>query len=348
MAQRAKNSPLIEPFGLPESILFGRSQTMAAIRRNLQKVADTNIPILIEGESGTGKEEVCRFVHHQSPWHHGPFVKVNCPAIPPALVESELFGYERDAFTGASPSAAGRAAAGTLFLDEISELDMALQSKLLQVLQEGQLQADGEDGHKVNVRIICSTHRNLRQEVATGGFRQDLYYRISGLVLRLPPLRERLEDLDALVEYFIGLYNERFHCQAPPVSSSTMARMALHNWPGNIRELENLVKRYVVVGTEDVVLSEIGGSTLGGTAPEVDAVEEGLSLSEMTRQAMRLMESRIILNSLRQNQWNRRRTARALKISYRSLLYKLKRSGVAGRRENGSAEAEGRTLGNQS
>ncbi len=334
MAQQAKNSPPLEPSGLPESILFGRSLTMAAIRRNLQKVADTNIPILIEGESGTGKEEICKFVHHRSPGCHGPFVKVCCPAIPPELAESEFFGYERDAFTAADASAAG-----TLFLDEISELDEALQSKLLQVL---------EDGQKVNVRIICSTNRNLRQLVIAGVFRQDLYYRISGLVLRLPPMRERLEDLDQLVEYFVGLYNERFHCQAPPVSSSTMARMALHQWPGNIRELENLVKRYVVVGTEDVMLSEIGGQADGEAAAAPDATEEGPSLSEMTRHALRLMESRIILNTLRENQWNRRRTARALKISYRSLLYKLKRAGVTGRHITGSAEAEGRTLENLS
>jgi two-component system response regulator AtoC len=352
MAQHAKNSPPNAPIGLPESILFGRSETMAAIRRNLRKVADTNIPILIEGESGTGKEEVCRFVHHQSVWGRGPFVKVSCPAIPAALVENELFGYEEGAFSVAYAAESGQAElanTGTLFLDEISELDMILQSKLLQVLEDGQLKVMAtEDGRKGKVRVICATSHNLRQASAKGGFRTELYHRISGLVLRLPPLRERLEDLDSLVEYFVGVYSERFHCRAVPVSSSTVARMALHNWPGNIRELENLVKRYVVVGTEDVILSEIGHPEAGEPAVEADPSEEGQSLHEMTRQAMHLMESRIILNSLRANQWNRKRTARALKISYRSLLYKLKRSGITGRREDGSAVAEGRTLENLS
>lgn len=331
----------------PESILFGKTEAMAAIRRNLLKVADTNIPILIEGESGTGKEVICKYLHQHSVWGQGPFVKVNCPAIPGTLLESELFGYERGAFTGAFGAKAGRvemAESGTLFLDEISELDLSLQSKLLQVLQDGQFQAIGSTvDRKVNVRVICATNRQLLQEVGKERFRRDLYYRITGLVLRLPPLRERLQDLRALAEYFVAQHNQEFQCDAPPISESSLLLMSTHPWTGNIRELENLTKRYVVVGSEEAILSEIGQREFvpGYTALERDPT---VSLGELTRVAMQEMEGRIILDSLRANQWNRKRTARALKISYRSLLYKLKKTGILNRRDTGRVGAEQNTL----
>jgi two-component system response regulator AtoC len=331
----------------PESIIFGRTEAMAAVRRSLLKVADTNIPILIEGESGTGKEIICKYLHQRSVWGRGPFVKVNCPAIPGTLLESELFGYERGAFTGAVGTKAGRvemAESGTLFLDEISELDPSLQSKLLQVLQDGQFQAIGSTvDKKVNVRVICATNRQLHREVAEQRFRQDLYYRITGLVLRLPPLRERLEDLASLAQYFVALHNEQFKCDAPPISESSLLLMSTHPWTGNIRELENLTKRYVVVGTEDAILSEIGhrGMVPGYSGGDADS---SVSLGQLTRTAVREMEGRIILNSLHANQWNRKRTARALKISYRSLLYKLKKAGIQNRRDLGPVQVKNSTL----
>jgi transcriptional regulator with PAS, ATPase and Fis domain len=316
---------------------------MAAVRRSLHKVADTNIPILIEGESGSGKEVICKYLHQHSVWGKGPFVKVSCPALPSSLLENELFGGERGVFTGAF---AQSGTSGTLFLDEVSELDPLLQSKLLQVMQDGQLQATGAlAGKKINIRVICATSRRLQREVAAERFRQDLYYRIAGLELHLSPLRERLEDLEQLAEYFVALYNERFQCAAPPLSDSTLLQMTTHPWTGNIRELENLIKRYVVVGTEQAILSEISQreALSGCSSPERGS---SLSLGQLTRNATRLMESRIILSALRANQWNRRRTARELKISYRSLLYKLKKVENLGREES-SAGAEGRTLGNQ-
>jgi two-component system response regulator AtoC len=343
MTHGATNLHLRNEIMPPEAIIFGKSAAMAAVRRSLLKVADTNIPILIEGESGTGKEVICKYIHQRSVWGRGPFVKVNCPAIPGTLLESELFGYERGAFTGAFGAKAGRvemAESGTLFLDEISELDPSLQSKLLQVLQDGQFQAIGSTvDKKVNVRVICATNRQLQREVAAERFRQDLYYRITGLVLRLPPLRERLEDLASLAEYFVALHNEQFQCDAPPISESSLLLMSTHPWTGNIRELENLTKRYVVVGTEDAILSEIGQRSLvpGYSAVEPDA---SISLGQMTRTALREMEGRIILNALHANQWNRKRTARALKISYRSLLYKVKKAGIQNRRGPGVAGAE--------
>jgi two-component system response regulator AtoC len=332
----------------PESIIFGKTEAMATVRRSLLKVADTNIPILIEGESGTGKEIICKYLHQHSVWGRGPFVKVNCPAIPGTLLESELFGYERGAFTGALRTKAGwveMAERGTLFLDEISELDLSLQSKLLQVLQDGQFKAIGSTtDKKVSVRVICATNRQLHKEVAKEHFRQDLYYRITGMVLRLPPLRERLQDLRALADYFVALHNEQFKCNAPPISESSLRSMSTHPWTGNIRELENLTKRYVVVGNEEAILSEIGQRKIGRYefAPGYAAIEPNstLPLGQLTRAAVRELESKIILDSLRANQWNRKLTARALKVSYRSLLYKLKKAGIENRRGAGSVGAE--------
>lgn len=346
MAQRANYPFTFDELGPPESILFGKSETMAAVRRNLLKVADTNIPILIEGESGTGKELICKYLHQQSSWRDGPFVKVSCPALPGTLLESELFGRECGALAEAFASAAGRvemAMGGTLFLDEISEMDHSLQSKLLQVLQDGQLQTIGStNGKKINVRVICATNRRLQREVAAERFRQDLYYRITGLVLRLPPLRERLEDLEQLAEYFVALYNKRFQCSAPPVSESTLLLMTTHPWTGNIRELENLIKRYVVVGTEEAILGEIAHRDVMPDSSEV-SFSPVFSLGQVTRNATQVMESRIILSALQANQWNRKRTARVLNISYRSLLYKLKKAGIQNRHVE-SAGAEGRAL----
>ena len=320
----------------PESVIFGSTPAMAAIRESLLKVADTNIPVLIEGESGTGKEIICKYIHQLSIWADGPFVKVNCPAIPGTLVESELFGYEKGAFTGAFGAKPGRvemAHCGTLFLDEISELDLPLQSKLLQLLQDGQFSRIGASAEtKVDVRVVCATNRQLQREVTNGRFRQDLYYRITGLILRLPPLRERIGDISMLAEYLIGLHSERYKREVPPLSISTLMLMKTHPWPGNVRELENLMKRYVVLGTEDVITKELNGRTTSHIDLEV-APEGSIALSQVTREAVKDLESKIILSTLQANQWNRKRAARALHISYRSLLYKLKRAGIQSRRD---------------
>jgi two-component system response regulator AtoC len=364
MGQRANHPYACDETVPPESVIFGRSETMAAVRRNLLKVADTDIPILIEGESGTGKEVICKYLHQQSIWGCGPFVKVSCPAIRGTLLECELFGQESGAFTDAFAVGTGRvekASRGTLFLDEVSELDSALQSRLLQALQDGRFRTvSSTAGKKVNVRVICATNRRLQQEVGLEHFRQDLYYRITGLVLRLPPLRERLEDLEQLAEYFVAQYNERFQCSVPPVSESTLMQMTAHPWTGNIRELENLVKRYVVVGTEQAILSEIAHredvsrpalSTPVASSPYLSFCHQSpshLSLGQVTRNATLLMESRMILDALRTHHGNRKLTAHALKISYRSLLYKLKKAGIQNHRQVESAGAEGRKLENQS
>src|SRR5437868_4954001 len=241
----------------PELVIFGRCPNMLAVQHRLEKVAAANIPILIQGESGTGKEIITRLIHELSPWGSGPFVKVNCPAIPGTLIESELFGYERGAFTGAYGAKAGRvemASRGTLFLDEIGELDLDLQSKLLQVLQDGQFCRIGsQEDKRLEARVVCATNRSLEQEIATGTFRQDLFYRINVVSITLPPLRERKGDIPELVNYFLNVYSASFEREALPISAQIMQKLQAYHWPGNIRELENLMKRYVILGSPDVL-----------------------------------------------------------------------------------------------
>src|SRR5499427_4641596 len=256
-------SSLVQSIGEipPESIVFGRSDAMQALRARMDKVAAANVPVLIHGESGTGKDIIARMIHGRSPWKSGPFVKVNCPAIPGTLLESELFGYEKGAFTGAYGTKPGRvemAHRGTLFLDEISELDLALQSKLLQLLQDGQFCRIGaQEDKKVEVRVVCATNRKLEEEIDNGTFRQDLFYRINVVNLALPPLRERRGDIADLTNYFLEYYNRKYNCRAKVLSGELMEVLQKYHWPGNIRELENLIKRYVILGSEDVISSDL-------------------------------------------------------------------------------------------
>jgi two-component system, NtrC family, response regulator AtoC len=319
----------------PDSVIFGANAKMEAVRQSLVKTADTNIPILLQGESGTGKEVIAKYLHERSTWATGPFVKVNCPAIPDTLVESELFGYERGAFTGAFADKPGRvemAERGTLFLDEISELALSLQSKLLQLLQDGQFSPIGARQDKqVDVRVICATNRHLDREVQEGRFRQDLFYRINVVSVCLPPLRERIEDVPLLVDFFLHQHSQKYNCKMRPVSAHTMSMLQAHNWPGNIRELENLTKRYVILGSEEVITSELKGLNHGRFEAKLPA-EGSIYLTKVTRQATRDLEQKIILSTLEANQWNRKRAARALNISYRALLYKLKAAGLESRR----------------
>src|SRR6201993_1983421 len=213
-------SSLVQSIGEmpPEAVVFGSSELMNSLRDRLGKVASANVPVLIHGESGTGKDIIARMVHCLSPWKSGPFVKVNCPAIPGTLLESELFGYEKGAFTGAYGAKPGRvelAHRGTLFLDEISELDLALQSKLLQLLQDGQFCRIGaQEDKRVEVRVVCATNRQLEVEIESGTFRQDLFYRINVVNLHMPPLRERRGDIEDLMNYFLDYYNRKYNCRA--------------------------------------------------------------------------------------------------------------------------------------
>jgi two-component system response regulator AtoC len=331
------SSPLIQSVGEipPDSVVFGRTDTMRLVRERLEKIAGANVPVLIQGESGTGKDIIARMVHHLSPWRTGPYVKVNCPAIPGTLLESELFGYEKGAFTGAFGTKPGRvemAHRGTLFLDEISELDSSLQSKLLQLLQDGQFCRIGaQEDKKVEVRVVCATNRKLEHEIENGNFRQDLFYRINVVNLYMPPLRERRADLEELVDYFLEHYNHKFNCRAKPFSSEMMNTLKNYHFPGNIRELENMLKRYVILGTEESISGDMVPREPDLFAAEI-SVDGPISLKKLTRQAVHEMERRIILRVLQHHHWNRKQAARALNISYRALLYKIRNAGLPSRR----------------
>jgi two-component system response regulator AtoC len=326
-------SSLVQSLGEipPDSVVFGKSDAMQTLRRRMDKVASANVPVLIEGESGTGKDIIARMIHTGSPWRTGPYVKVNCPAIPGTLLESELFGYEKGAFTGAYGMKPGRvelAHRGTLFLDEISELDLALQSKLLQLLQDGQFCRIGaQEDKKVEVRVVCATNRQLEVEIENGTFRQDLFYRINVVNLHLPPLRERRGDIEELTNYFLEYYNRKYNCRARTLSSDLLGVLQKYHWPGNIRELENLVKRYVILGSEEVITNDLVAREPDYSMPEIN-VDGPISLKKVTRQATHDLERKIILKVLQAHHWNRKRAARALNISYRALLYKIRDAGL--------------------
>jgi len=350
MSSTATNSvsSLVQAIGdiPPESVVFGQSEVMQALRSRLDRVASANVPVLIHGESGTGKDIIAKLVHALSPWKSGPFVKVNCPAIPGTLLESELFGYERGAFTGAYGSKPGRvemAHRGTLFLDEISELDMPLQSKLLQLLQDGQFCRIGAQADKkVEVRIVCATNRKLEDEIENGTFRQDLYYRINVVNLFMPPLRERRGDIAGLAAYFLEFYNRKYNCKARPLSVELMGVLQKYHWPGNIRELENLIKRYVILGSEDVISTDLQPRDTELLTADIN-FDGPISLKSLTRQATRALERKIILKVLNMHHWNRKQAARTLNISYRALLYKIRDAGLPPNRVRRQQEAEAKS-----
>src|SRR6202030_3078507 len=292
MSSSTTISPLVQPLGEmpPEAVVFGGTDAMRALRERLAKIAGANVPVLIQGESGTGKDIIARMIHASSPWKTGPWVKVNCPAIPGTLLESELFGYERGAFTGAYGTKPGRvemAHGGSLFLDEIGEMELGIQAKLLQLLQDGQFCRIGaQEDKKVEVRVVCATNRKLEEEIENGTFRSDLFYRINVVNLHLPPLRERASDIPELVAYFLEYHNRKYNCRARALSSELMSDLRKYHWPGNIRELENLVKRYVILGNEEVIAADLAPRETDFFNAEIP-VDGQISLKKLTRQAVR-------------------------------------------------------------
>lgn len=324
------------PDGIPpETVFFGRSEVMRAVRRTVERVAGMNIPVLVLGESGTGKEVLARLVHQLSPWNVGPFVKVSCPAIPATLLESELFGYERGSFTGAYASKPGwveLAEGGTLFLDEIAELEIAVQAKLLHLLQDGAyFRIGGQEAKQVDLRVVCATNRVLEHEIEIGAFRRDLFYRISVFSVRLPPLRERRDDIPQIVEYLLGVYSQKYERQVRPLSRRILSLLMKHDWPGNIRELENLIRSYVVMNSEEAISDGLLSQDGSRARPAV-ASDGSRCLKELTQEAVQALERDVILSVLKSNNWNRKRAARALNISYRALFYKMKTSGIPAKR----------------
>jgi two-component system response regulator AtoC len=319
----------------PDDVLFGRSLAMAEVRQRTEKIAPTNIPVLLCGKGGTGKEAVARWIHANSTYRGGAFVKVNCAAIPSALLESELFGYEKGAFTGANASKPGRvelAHNGTLFLDEIADLDLNLQSKLLHYLQDGSFARLGDQSERsVETRVICATNKDLEEEMSSGNFRTDLYYRINVFRLRLPRLCDRREDIPVLAEFFREHHEKQFAKKSEPFPGEMLHYLQNLNWPGNIRELSNGVARYVLIGPEAAMVQEqlqkrsTPTKSVSGDAGQVP-------LKRVAKDAIKEMERDVILETLRANQWNRRKTAQALKISYRALIYKIREAGLVSRR----------------
>ncbi len=315
----------------PEEVIFGGSKAMGDIRKSVEKAADANIPVLLQGESGTGKEILARFIHRQSQWGNGAFVKVSCPAIPGTLLESELFGYEKGAFTGAygvKPGRVEQAHRGTLFLDEIAEFDPGLQAKLLHLLQDGEfVRIGGQEARRVQLRVLSATNRQLRREIKSGAFRQDLFYRINVITIQLPPLRERNGDILTLANYFLRTYCQEYDHPATPLSGRLLQFLQEYRWPGNIRELENVIRRYVVLGSEDKIISTLLEGEQDGPNEEIPS-DGVIPLKKVVQKAAKQLERRIILRVLAANGWNRTTAARALCISYPALLYKMRQAGV--------------------
>ena len=340
------------------SMLFGTSPKMEEVKMTVEKVADTNATVLIRGESGAGKEVVARLVYSSSARRDKPFVKVNCAAIPHELLESELFGYEPGAFTGANRQKLGKfdqANYGTIFLDEISEMHPALQAKLLHVLQDGEFaRLGGKRDIAVDVRVLAATNKPLERAVEEGTFREDLFYRLNVVTIHIPPLRERREEIPVFLDFFLRKYSEYYGKQPHAFSDYAISRMMDYHWPGNIRELENLVKRYVIVGNEAQIIRELSthkpimssmataapaSAVVAPQPPEVIAANAAVasfnpgngstentmpSLLEIGKRAAMLAEREAIERVLTQTRWNRRQAAKILKISYKALLNKLK------------------------
>ena len=321
----------------PDLTVFGESAAMKVIRQKLEKICGADVPVLIQGESGTGKEVIARIIHRRSSRAERPFIKVNCAAIPGTLLESELFGYEKGSFTGATTSKPGRvdlADGGTLFLDEIAEVDIGLQAKLLQLLQDGQFwRIGGCESITADVRVLCATSRDLEVEIVNSRFRQDLYYRINVVAVQLPPLRKRSEDIQPLVRYFVEQHARKYGNAMQTPSEYALRLLQKHHWPGNIRELSNLMERYTILGSEDAITNELLGSIPTAPRTSLEPHPTGkIPLKSITRRSVQELERKIILRALIAHRWNRKRAAQELKISYRALLYKIRQAGLPSRR----------------
>ncbi len=327
------------------TMLFGTSPKMMEVKMTIEQVADTTATVLVRGESGTGKEVVARMIYAESSRCDKPFVKVNCAAIPYELLESELFGYEPGAFTGATRQKLGKfeqANGGTIFLDEISEMHPALQAKLLHVLQDHEFsRLGGKRDVQVDVRVLAATNKPLERAVEEGVFREDLFYRLNVITIHIPPLRERREEIPVFLEYFLSKYCEHYGKHPPSFSEYAVTRMMEYAWPGNIRELENLVKRYVIVGNEAQIIRELSThkpivsslsappvtdapDAVQAAAPAAGAELEMPSLLEIGKRAAMQAEREAIERVMAQTKWNRRQAAKILRVSYKALLNKLK------------------------
>jgi transcriptional regulator with PAS, ATPase and Fis domain len=307
---------------------------MRAIGTVIENIADTDATVLIRGESGVGKDLVARAVHAASARHRGPFIKVNCAAIPDGLLESELFGHEKGAFTGAHRRKPGQfeyANKGTIYLDEIAELRLALQAKLLHVLQDFRFsRVGGRELLEVDIRVLAATNQDLERAVAEGRFREDLYYRLNVVEIRVPPLRERREEIPELAARFLARFNAQYGRQKQ-LTPETLARLTRYTWSGNVRELENVMRRLVVLADgEQAIAALVTGDHSGHnghcSAPRLTVAEGGLR--EIGRRGAREAERKALLEVLERVSWNRAAAARILKASYKTLLTKISECGL--------------------
>ena len=304
---------------------FSTNSKILQIKEIAKQVADADVPVLILGESGVGKEVVARYIHDQSRRKDKTFIKVNCAALPNDLLESELFGYERGAFTGALSEKPGKfemASKGCILLDEIAEMSPHLQAKLLHVFQDGEFtRLGGKRSIRVDCRILASTNRRITEAVAKGEFREDLYYRINVIQIEIPPLRERRDDIPVLCNYFFQKYRTRFGSSLDQLPAELLEACIHYNWPGNVRQLENTVKRYLILPDLHLVLSELNGS---GASPS-PSPPKGHLLKDISAQAAEQAEKEMVLRMLGETNWNRKRAARELGVCYKALLNKLKK-----------------------
>lgn len=329
------NEEEIKEIPLDEDTSFVRaSKRMREIESQCRLVARADIPVLILGESGTGKEVATLFIHKMSARRQRSFMKVNCAAMPADLLESELFGYEPGAFTGAIKSKPGKfeiCNGGTIFLDEIGEMPAVLQAKLLQVLQDGSFSRLGSrTGVKVDVRVIAATNIDIKAAIAQKTFREDLYYRLNGFTLRIPPLRERIEEIPILARHFMYKVAEKYECAPLPISPALMQALNNYSWPGNLRELENTIKRYLILDDEQTIIDEL--TPQQGTEspmPKGEETSSNGSLKHLVRSLKGGAESAAIAKTLENNGWNRKAAASDLQISYKALLYKIKQYHLA-------------------
>jgi two-component system, NtrC family, nitrogen regulation response regulator NtrX len=305
-----------------EEALIGTAPAMRRLRETIEKAAPTPATVLVTGESGTGKELVARAIHRLSPRRDKPLVQVNCAAIPEELIESELFGHEKGSFTGAVRKQMGKFVAaddGTIFLDEIGDMSARTQAKVLRVLQNGEVEPVGsERTATVDVRVVAATHRNLEEEIAAGRFREDLFYRLNVIPIRTPALREHLEDVPLLVEYFTRRYAERSNYRPKELTPDALAHLKALPWRGNVRELKNLVERLLILSPGDAITREDVISVTGGARPELSSA---LLAVQTLREFRDLSERMFILHKLEENSWNVTQTAQAIDTP-RSNLYK--------------------------
>jgi Nif-specific regulatory protein len=308
---------------------------MREVYRQIGQVAPSVTTVLVRGETGTGKELVARAIHEKSPHHSGPFIAVNCAALPESLLESELFGHEKGSFTGALSKRIGRfesADNGTLFLDEVGEMSLSAQGRLLRAIQEKEIQrVGGTQTVRVNVRLICATNRNIETDVAEGRFREDLYYRINVFTIHLPPLRERGADVLLLADYFVKKYASLNNKKIERISTPAIDMLSAYHWPGNVRELENVMERAVLVATENV----INGHDLPPTLQMKDANQQGMRKDNFDGMVA-AYEKELIVDALKDARGNQSKAARILGTTKRIIQYKIQKYGVDYRRLRGT------------